>query len=373
LSLGGIASIRPSVYLSRFYKSMRSKLIYSKKLKNRSVFDYLFSAPFYLLFLINDISLYRPMRNEEMIANDEAILMGYGDALRTYYYEISRRQIKKDLMDKEHPSIRKMIEKMNQTMGIDDPMLKDVYVRHGKVVYVDQYYSNASKREKEIKYWLNSEIQRVDVYHRLAFLYFNQGQCREDEKQLAIENYQKAIDLGDGLACYKLAQLYEKVGSFDLAINAYEKGVEMNDLNSILMLAEWYKKGIHIEKDLDSSYKMYLKGAELGNLLSIFYRDYINLSFKSYAYEYKGESFNYDKRLIEIMLDGTIKETIDDENGTQLNVHQYRKKGQMLYVYDSEKQYKRYVIVLKNQGLKIKHIQFEDNKFVDILFKKVEE
>jgi hypothetical protein len=73
------------------------------------------------------------------------------------------------------------------------------------------------------------------------------------------------------------------------------------------------------------------------------------------------------------MLDGTIKETIDDENGTQLNVHQYRKKGQMLYVYDSEKQYKRYVIVLKNQGLKIKHIQFEDNKFVDILFKKVEE
>lgn len=357
ISMIGYASLRPSFYIARLFKSIRSKLIYQKKLKQSSLMDYLLSWPTFCLMIINDMTIYRWMRFDEQFANDQAIKLGFGHELRTYYYEMIRLHQSKDYLDFEHPTTRKMIEKMNAPLGMDDDLIKDVYLRKGVIVYVDSYYSQLDKRTKELRYWMKYEPEDGYTLNHIANLFYNKGQSSEDDLNSAIYYYNLAIQKGYAKASSNLGRLFETKDDYKKAILAYESGLKLNDLGSTLRLAQWYKSGSQIKKDLEKSYQLFVKAAQLGHKDSTYIKEYINQTFVAYK---SGDELLSDigSFTIKLYMDGRV-EVINQS--IEFSPIRYIRRGRLIDVYDECDQLV-YQIRLLNHEMILYHIIQKDQK-----------
>ena len=350
MSVIGYASIRPSFYLARAYKGFRAKLIYKRIIKPRSLLDYWFSIPYYILFLMNYLTVYRAMQKDELIANRVAIELGYGHELRTYYYEILRRKTKKDFLDFEHPSIRYMVNVMNEEMGIDDAILKDVYLREGRIVYVDDYYSPVNKRDKKLRYWETHPPQDGVGWTKYAQTLYHRGVCSNDELLKCYQLIDHAIDMGDGNAVDLLASMMKKQGRYDALESVYMRGVSIKHIRSARQLAAMYKNGLYVERNLEKSYAFYSLAGEFGDSDSQLISDYYHQWFEV---ESQGVKIS-----MKLGLDGFANLFLVSENEDKSRLFRFRRQKQKGWLLDEQRKMKYQFYLVEGT------IQFEEQDFL---------
>lgn len=129
------ASIKPSTLVSGIIQVTVISLIQSKNIILNKL-SYLF---YYLLLIVNlnnIIFVFPFLRDDELVANDYAVKLGYGHEIRSYYSLLYKEEsnnliLKMDYLT--HPSIKVMIDKINQTMLLSYEF-KDLYFIKNKLV-----------------------------------------------------------------------------------------------------------------------------------------------------------------------------------------------------------------------------------------------
>lgn len=252
----------------------------------------IFFIPLYLLYIIinffNHLIIYPFLREDENIANEIAIKLGYGNELLYYYKQIKYNEdiysIKlQRLTDFEHPHVDKMINLMIK-------QLNDENVSNGYIIYnnklmlcdnketvinipnsvltidyhaflfkenVEEIYSETLEKIESFKNLkhlkklytpnLNSfptnllvicknlkdiKIENVDENYLLGLSYLNINN-KETAQLIFEQNNNHKPSLKELLKLYK---------DEELIISTHQKLAELNDINSIKYLIEYYEK-----------------------------------------------------------------------------------------------------------------------------------
>ncbi|RIA84526.1 hypothetical protein C1645_412851 [Glomus cerebriforme] len=133
------------------------------------------------------------------------------------------------------------------------------------------YINNHKINLQEMYNWLlNNQNDSNSIY---LLGYFNyHGIETDDNKQKALELYQKATNLGNDLAQFKLAKMYmDGIGvskNYDKTFELSKK-LAKNYSCGINLLGCCYVRGIGTHIDLQKAFELYQRAADLGNLQGI--------------------------------------------------------------------------------------------------------
>lgn len=104
--------------------------------------------------------------------------------------------------------------------------------------YLGDFYSNKKEYEHSTYYYsLSVRNNNIEGIIKLATYYITVEKNYDEMKKL----YQKAIDLGSGIACYYFGEYYKKIDkNFEEMEKYFRKGVELGDIKSTFVLASYY-------------------------------------------------------------------------------------------------------------------------------------
>lgn len=156
---------------------------------------------------------------------------------------------------------------------------RDAMVRLGMYyenVTVDKRDGNAKEAAKVNVIETKNETKKNEVKNKEKA---NEGQLSEEEKgrknkELAVDWYQKAADLGSAFAMYRLGVCYENgIGvsvNASLAIEMYHNAAALDHIDAMEMLGRRYFYGKNMpEKDESKGIEWFAKAAALGNSASM--------------------------------------------------------------------------------------------------------
>ena len=96
---------------------------------------------------------------------------------------------------------------------------------------------------------------------------YEDGDCVSQDKQKAIELYQRAADMGDTNAMFNLAVWHENGGvskDKEKTIELYQRAADMGDTNAMFNLAVWHENG-GVSKDKEKTIELYQQASDMGN------------------------------------------------------------------------------------------------------------
>lgn len=129
-----LASLKPSTLIG---KVLYLTVIALSNSKNRALYylGYVFYILSFVISLNNIIFVYHFVKDDEFVANEYAIKLGFGDSLRSYYGLIYRDEINKLMVKADflHPSIDEMITRINNSLHIKKE-LEDIYYIDNKLI-----------------------------------------------------------------------------------------------------------------------------------------------------------------------------------------------------------------------------------------------
>ena len=142
---------------------------------------------------------------------------------------------------------------------------------------------NVSKNGRQAEYWFKraGENDSISAYNALGWMY-QHGELVEMNVELAVDAYQKAIELGGATAPANLGYLYEmgELVERDLhkAAELYQLAVDRDDGQGMNNLATFYLNGTVVQRDIKKALQLYedasLAGIGLASMnLAILYEN----------------------------------------------------------------------------------------------------
>lgn len=288
--------------------------------------------PLYIIYLIinvfNHIAIYPFLRNDENIANDISIELGYGNELLYYYkmiyYHEDIYSIKlQRLIDFEHPKVEKMIQLMINKINNED--LNNGYLIYNNTLMLCDnneqnlfLSSNIIKIEydafsfkKDVESITSNTLEKIESFKNLKNLIkLDTPNLNTFPTNILIicENL-KQININNVEGRYLLGLSYLKINNKDVAIALFEK----NDIHFLSL-----KELLKLYKDEEKIILTYQKLASLNDMYSIKYLisyyekneqydqalEYINktnnesfINYKKGTYYYYGYSVEQDVEL----------------------------------------------------------------------------
>ena len=156
-----IASLRISTIINRVLFAIIQLLIN----KAPEFLIYIIYGIYIFFSIPNIIGVYPFVVKDEFIANSYCIKLGYGDSLRAYYsFGLNKENNEKwiRLTDFTHPSIEKMIDKMNEEMRLNNKT-KNMYILNDTLIasYQTTPTSTLPQEVKNIYFYAYKDLKNL--------------------------------------------------------------------------------------------------------------------------------------------------------------------------------------------------------------------
>jgi hypothetical protein len=202
--------LRITSAFSRFIYSfrVRHQAFYSKKYA--IILDGITFIIYNLFNLFDHLVSFSFFREDEITANSIALQLGYGDALRYFYYYNLIHSSKSGLLvrkyyDYKHPSTNQMLALMEKEMNLDDSEL-DVFSVHNKIEAVRNASDNNIRNSKVLS-WYQYKAKNDDPYflYELGMIYLKGRYGLIIDNERALLYLEKAREQGYVPAFYQIA------------------------------------------------------------------------------------------------------------------------------------------------------------------------
>ena len=236
-----VMSYRFSTLVSNLVLSIRNRITYKRKKVNK-ILDNITYPIIRLLGFVDIFTMYPYIYAEEFKANEIALKLSDGHALRTYYYSLyKRRKFKHNRFDLKHPPVDEMIYKMESLMNLTEYQ-KDVYHIGNKI-----YFVTNAKRNKDIsikKHLFYQHVATHDDVEVLVHLSNNylKGIGTSIDYDKAIEYSLKSVELGYDRGYINLALISEKLDKYDDSLYYLNRAKELELKNVDRILNRVLKK-----------------------------------------------------------------------------------------------------------------------------------
>jgi hypothetical protein len=119
---------------------------------------------------------------------------------------------------------------------------------------------------KEAITWLTSAANHgsIEAQNKIAVLYAK-GIGTDINTKLAIQYFTKAAVNKSAIAYYNLGKIYESENQYPIAIDWYNKAIELKNSNAMNNLADLYLQGKGLVQNTHQAEILYIKSAELNN------------------------------------------------------------------------------------------------------------
>ncbi len=252
---------RLSTILSNLLYMVRLS-IKDKKTWSFKLFDYIFYFLFMIFNTLDLIILHPFIKEDEYIANDYALKITDGRALRVYYYGSIKNMPKMKLKyDLKHPPVQKMLDRLEQQMNLSKDE-ENVYAIGSKIYYTNKTNNRSEHLELVHNYYLNVIEHDKNVSYKLANN-FEKGKGTIKDMDQALQFYIKSYNQGNIQISIKIADLYKQNEQFEEALEYYLVASKMNIRVAFYELGNMYETGIYVEEDLDKAISYYEQGSTL--------------------------------------------------------------------------------------------------------------
>jgi hypothetical protein len=213
-------NIRISVIFRTIVLNMRNRVL----AKNKALpkwFDFILYYSLFFLSFIDDLILYRFIRQEEFEANKYACMITSGHSLRTYYYKMHLRYKRQMYpFDLLHPSPKAMIDEMNTFMEIDD-LDKPIYHVDYRVYYVERLDKEEDINSLKFSFYArHSNTNHIRVLDTLSH-YYMRGIGTERDLDKALHYAYISCHNHNIRGCYNMGLIYEMLEEYTLALNHF--------------------------------------------------------------------------------------------------------------------------------------------------------
>lgn len=198
-----------------------------KKTYNHKKDDFYFFLISLFGFVDNKI-LIPYLKEEEHIANLNALKFHDGHSLRTYYYRVGMLDKKNTFrFNYRHPGAKEMIERMEENMALTI-YDQDVYHIDDLVYYVSHCEDKVCEEKKKHAFYLYQANKRDFVCEILCHNFFRGVGVNKDIEE-AIHYALMAKELGSKNILFTLGLIYEELEEYEVALgyfeDAYENGI----------------------------------------------------------------------------------------------------------------------------------------------------
>lgn len=139
-----------------------------------------------------------------------------------------------------------------------------------QLAYLYLYYDNYKDVEKGL-FYLDAAIEMnyADALACKGYMYYA-GDMVEKDLDKSVQLFTKAIELGSGYAAYRLGIIYEEgyrkgEADYQLALENYEKAAELGNIYGYEMSGRYHLVGFAGEANLQKAFDYYSKGVEMGS------------------------------------------------------------------------------------------------------------
>lgn len=133
-------------------------------------------------------------------------------------------------------------------------------------LYYNGNVGTKSKRDLmlAVKYFNKArKLKCSNAFNSFGLIYLNGTIPHiKNNKEKAIQMFEKAIELGNVYAYNNLGYIYEKDKDFEKAIECYTISADNGDSWANNQLGEFYRKGIFVKKDLKKAFDYYEKASD---------------------------------------------------------------------------------------------------------------
>lgn len=283
------------VHLLRISSAI-SRLIYSFRVKNQSFFKRKYSviADVFVFIIYNLFNIFDHIvsnsffRQDEITANSIAFELGYGEALRYFYYYNFIHASKEGLLvrkyyDYKHPSTKEMLDLMESEMHLD-PSEIDVFAVHNKIQEVKNTTGLKEKNQKILQWYQYKVSSNNPLFqYELGLIYWKGKYGLVANKELAIHYFELAKKQDYIAAYYQLGLIYYKQKEQDIEVFKLFKYAAKNEFQlAYKYYANCFAYGIGTEVDNDEAKIWYELAAHNGDKEAI---NYLSLIGKTFVYE----------------------------------------------------------------------------------------
>jgi hypothetical protein len=213
-----------TMFLCNMVVLARQKDIENKK-KRKKKYNYKKDELYFFLislFSYLDSKILLPyLKEEEHIANLNALKLHDGHSLRTYYYRVGMLDKKNTFrFNYRHPGAKDMIDRMEENMELTI-YDQDVYHIDDLVYYVSNCSDTYCKEVKKHEYYLHQASKRDFVCEILCHSYFRGVGVKKDIDE-AFKYAFMAKELGSKNILYTLGLMYEEQNEYQEALGYFE-------------------------------------------------------------------------------------------------------------------------------------------------------
>lgn len=119
---------------------------------------------------------------------------------------------------------------------------------------------------KEAITWLTSAANNgsIEAQNKIGVIYAK-GIGTDVNTTLAIQYFTKAAVNESSIAYYNLGKIYDHQNQYPIAIDWYNKAIELNNSNAMNNLADLYLQGKGLVQNTHQAERLYIKAAEFNN------------------------------------------------------------------------------------------------------------